>query len=215
VSRGTFTGTQRLGIAVPPIGITTFTVHCWVHLPGSQSANNRIWQLGNSIGLGFQLAGTKIQIVDEIIAWRGAGVTPALNTWFTICLTRNGGPYSLYHEGVLVETPASATPQALSGGFAFGNSNDATHSLFGYGALLAMWSAALSANEILSLKRGQSPLTIQPASFQGMWPGFGLGAGADEPDLSIRQRLFSQNNTNLPVVAGNPGIPPPVPTFPL
>src|SRR4030095_459242 len=185
----------------PPIGISAFTVHCWVYLATTQSANNRIWQLGNSIGLGFQLAGSKIQIVDETIAWRGAGITPALTSWFSICVTRNAGPYSLYHEGVFVESPASATPPALSGGFAFGNSNPATNSLNGYVASLAMWSVALSANEILSLKRGQSPLAIQPASLQGHWPTWGhLGAAGDEPDFSLRQRILGPPGT--PGVAG-------------
>ena len=56
MSRGTFSGTQRLSVAAP-IGISVFTIHIWIYIPVTQSANNRIWQLGNSIGLGFMTAG--------------------------------------------------------------------------------------------------------------------------------------------------------------
>jgi len=213
MSRGTFAGTQRLSVGAP-IGISVFTIHTWVYLPVTQAANNRIWQLGNSIGLGFQLAGTKIQIVDEAIAWRGAGVIPAsLNAWFSIGVTRNGGNYSLYHEGSLIESP-TAGPQALSGAFVVGNSVDATHSLNGYVAGLTTWSVALSANEILSLKRGMSPLLIQPASLQGCWPLWGqAGVAVHEPDLTIRQRTLGQIGN--PGIAGNPATPSPVPAYPL
>jgi len=213
MSRGTFSGTQRLSVGAP-IGISVFTIHLWIYLPTTQSANNRIWQLGNSIGLGFQGASSRqAQIVDEGIAWRGAGVAVTLNIWASIGVVRNGGAYALYYEGNGIESPAAA-PQALSGAFVVGNSVDATHSLNGYVAGLTTWSVALSANEILLLKRGMSPLLIQPASIQGHWPLWGQGGvGVHEPDLTIQQRTLGQIGN--PGIAGNPATPSPVPAYPL
>lgn len=203
MARGTFSGTQRFGVSLPLSGLADMAVHCWALLNGSQSANNRIWQLGDGshgVGLGFQVAGTTVQVVDEIVAWRGSGTAVGTGVWIPFGLARAGsGVWQVYVNGVNTENPGAA-PNALAGQMTLGNDISATHSFNGYLGPVSVWSNALTAAQFALLAKGVSPLLIQNSQLQMHIPMYGAsGAASHEPDYSSHQRGGNQ--------VGSPGVP--------
>ena len=115
MARGAFSGTQRIVQNLPISGLADMAVHVWARLDTSQSANNRIMELGDGthgVGLAFQSAGTTLQVVDSGIAWRGSGFAMAGGAWTAIGLARSGsGNWQLFKDGVNIETPPSPPPR--------------------------------------------------------------------------------------------------------
>lgn len=203
MSRGSFAGTQRIATVLPLSSLANLSVHCWAYINASQSANNRIWEMGDGthgMALGFQAAGLNAQIVDSGIAWRGAGTVLTVGVWTSLGLARSGsGAWQVFVNGANTENPTAA-PAAFSGGaFTLGNDITATHSFNGYLGPISVWSTALTAAEFLRLSKGLSPLGIQFPSLQLHLPMFGIaGATGHEPDMSQFQRQGNQ--------VGNPGL---------
>lgn len=204
MSRGAFSGTQRISTAVPVANLTNVTIFTWVYIGASQAANNRVYEMGDGthgVGLGFQSAGQVLQVLDNGIAWRGAGQSLTLNTWYAHGLSRSGGgAWQVYINGSNTENPTAA-PAAFAGGFlTLGNDITATHSLNGAIGPFSVWSAALSANDHLQLARGAPPLSIAPYSALALHlPMFGKdGATGNENDWSSAQKHGTQTG-NVPV----------------
>lgn len=201
MARGTFSGTQRFGVTMPLSTLADCAFHCWVRIDTTQSANNRIWQLGSSVAMGFQSgSSTTVQVVDEAIAWRGSGFTLTGGVWTPLGLARGGsGAWQFYANGVLHEN-TTAAPQALSGQLTLGNDVGAVSSLNGWLGPFSVWSNALTTAEFARLAKGASPLQIQPAALQLHIPMYGQGGvGGGEPDYSGHQRPGNQ--------VGNPSVP--------
>jgi len=208
MARGGFSGTQRISCALPVANLTNVTIQSWAWINAAQAANNRVWQMGDGthgVGLGFQTASRILQVVDESIAWRGAGVTMVDGQWLSHGLVRSGGGvWQVYINGTNTENPTAA-PAALSGFLTIGNDISATHSFNGAIGPLSVWSSALSANEMLALARGVPPMSISPTTLAMHLPMFGaLGAGGGENDWSVAQKHGTQ--TGNPPVPGNPNV---------
>lgn len=202
MGRGPFSGTQRITTALPLSGLADLAIHCWAYQLGSQAANNRIFQMGDGshgVGIGYQLTGRTMQVVDEVVAWRGSGAVIPDGVWTSLGLARGGGgSWQVFVNGVNIENPGAA-PNALAGQLTLGNDISATHSFNGFLGPFSVWSTALTAAEFVRLTAGISPMSIRFASLQLHIPMFGIGGiSAGEGDYSPFQRSGTQT--------GNPGL---------
>jgi hypothetical protein len=215
MARGVFAGTQRFAVPLPVPNLTTFSLHYLVMIASSQSANNRAFMLGDGthgVGMGFQGAGTTLQVVDEGIAWRGAGVVLTQSIWYAIGLARSGGGvWQVFVNGTNTENPTAA-PAALTGQLTLGNSISATNSMNGWLGPFSVWNAALTANDFLQLARGTPPMSVQPTALRAHIPMFGSsGAGGNENDWSPNQ--FHGIQTGNPGVINNSNVGRPLVTL--
>jgi hypothetical protein len=200
MARGPFSGTQRLTASEPLTTIVNSTTFCWLLLNGSQSAQNRIWQHGLTVGFGFNNAGLLAQVVDEGVAWRGAGFTAPTGVWFSTAVVNNAGTYSVYLNGALNHSVAGSAGAISPASFAYGNSNSTNNSINGYVGPIAVWNSALSAPIIAALHAGESPLLVSPSTLRGAWGAWGQdGAAGGEID---------QGPLHLAMTApSSPGVP--------
>jgi hypothetical protein len=191
---------MRLTASEPLTTIVNSTTFCWLLLNGSQSAQNRIWQHGLTVGFGFNNAGLLAQVVDEGVAWRGTGFTAPTGVWFSTAVVQESGGYFVYLNGVLNHSVAGSAGAISPASFAYGNSNSTNNSINGYVGPLSVWSSALTATEVARLHGGTSPLLISPSTLRASWGAWGQnGAAGGEID---------QGPLHLAMTApSSPGVP--------
>lgn len=103
-------------------------------------------------------------------------------------------------------TPGTDTTSCTPSGFdntTIAVSHRDTHTKYFSGdiAEVAIWNAALDANEVTSLARGYSPLLVRPSALVAYWPLI----GRFDPEIDVRA---GQNFTltNTPIYADHPKI---------
>ena len=192
---------NRLAVGdVAAVDITTqyLSVFCWFR-PSTVDANERAliakarydgtsvqyvlsftsggginFQIGD--GSGFDQAGGGTIIQDQ---WNGAvGVKRggAIESWV-----------GNFRAGRVFRNAASSsrTPSNYTYEFRLGVRDDGGGGSFsGYMAHAAIWSAALTEEEIVSLLKGANPLMVQPGALNGYWPLDDYGSSGEARDYS-------------------------------
>jgi hypothetical protein len=186
-----FDGASRLGLSAEGAGIDmtqAATTFCWARvlrrdpsfvsntlMARWQETIDRNWLMDSSLN------GVTINILDSANTGRAATSgtvesTPIKKQWFTAAATFDGNSSTLYAylDGVRgaasVFSPNvlkdSNTPWTLGGRAAA----DTFTPLYGYMAHAAIWSLALSPEEVMALALGASPLSIRRSALQSYWP---------------------------------------------
>lgn len=183
---------NRAAVATVPITAAPGTMAMWfkpANLTSFQqllyvinTANTSYFGIGydgaNTFGLGDNVAYCEASLASV----NQVGVSPTggtANVWMHIAGVFNSGTSrTAYLNGAAGSVSTnSAVPTTMNrtdiGHFA------ATNPLNGSMAEIAIWTAALTAAEILSLAKGASPLSVRPEQLVRYWPVFGNGAEAD------------------------------------
>lgn len=180
---------QKVQLDLAPVSDVPMTIACWART-ASTATNQVIAAVGRrstSSAARYQLyfrstghiaafcqnsGGTSTSTIED-----SAGSTYAANTWYHCCavfgsttsraIYRDGGNSSTSTSSVTVGTVDTTTIGARYDGSVFGLY------LNGQVAEFAVWSAALTTEEIASLAKGVSPLSIRPDSLATYTPLFG------------------------------------------
>jgi len=169
--------TQRIDAGNPSLGLgTTYTVSAWVR-PDVVDSTRTFTKWGSTTGsnqflflFGQVSADVRFFVRDDAAVGASATKTGVFSAgvWAHCAGTRSGNNVQVYVDGV-AGTGASASIGTTSvNNLRIGAADDGTGSVFQYWdgriAELAIWSVALTADEITSLARGMSPLLVRPSS---------------------------------------------------
>ena len=183
-----------------------FTVACWFWATGGSfiptNDDLTMWSSGKSstaagvFTLSVGGVATAIFAATRQASWVSASSTaaPTMNTWQHACgVWTSSSLRDVYLNGGNKGTNASL--MAVTAGrnqFNWGalRRNSVIDGMQGFIACPAVWSVALTANEILSLANGANPLLIRPQSLLWHSPNF----GRDANDIDI---IGGRNLTNF------------------
>lgn len=199
-----------------------FTFACWVFL-SNLTQGSRFFAHGNTgtgadqaLAFNIESAGKFTASVDGIATSAVANANAVVNTWYHVALVHVAATNvtTLFINGVAQTTTATAA-SSVSGANAVTigvTSTETSRFLAGNMADAAIWSLALTANELLGLANGARPYQIRPANLLRWWPLDGIQS--PEPDLS--GGAFNGTLTWTALVFGPPFMPftPRWPQFP-
>jgi Concanavalin A-like lectin/glucanases superfamily len=182
-----------------PLGAYPFTMACWVRC--TTFASPQMWAclaIGNSGSGGY--AGIPIlpsggngfarSQIDSSRVSAAIIVTPSTmqtGRWHHLCAVFQASSHAIYLDGALGASGGHSESFPTTGRFAAGFDSDSGGSYFdGAIADLAVWSAALSADEVSGMARGVPAGRLRSDRLQLYWPLWGLAT--TEPDLTGRGR---------------------------
>lgn len=169
---------------------TALTVHAWGRpdtLPTFQTLVGKYATglTGLQYLLRFDGSTVGVHIGDGVGIDSAAGGTVSVSNWHSAGLVKNGiGADALkaYLNGAQVASVTSNRSIAnLAAGLRIGDSDFGGEPFDGLLAEVAIWDAALTADEMTALGKGFSAALIRPQSLKGYWPI--IGRASPEPDL--------------------------------
>lgn len=186
MARDLAAGNNRWSTTVFHTSTSDFSMGLWLMFDGNQASETRIFMNGgtpNTYGIDCQGGGTDVSGIHEGLV-RFGKTTLTAGVWYHCMLTRGGGTSTFYVDGVARGTEGGA-PNTPSGNCQVGA--DFATSIDGKVADAAMWSVALTIDEIVSLARGFSPEFVRPQSLLSYWRL--LGKASPEPDFKSGRNL--------------------------
>lgn len=192
---------------------TALTIAVWVN---PDSIANKIISKENAAGslnqYLLEFSGSKLQfaIADNASGDSVAGTTtPSTGVWTHCAGVKNGtgaGAIKVYLNGVEDGSGTSnRTIANLDGALRIGLGTTGGGPFDGRIAEVAIFNAALAADEVLALAKGVSPGLVRPGSLKGYWPIWGVAA--PEIDLSGNVNLSLTGTLNA---ANHAPVGPPV-----
>lgn len=167
-----------------------FTVALWARV-NSIVDNSTVWWMGDkdfdaeSWALIFRTTGKlRFRIADSIILNVEAPGTFGLNTWEHACAVEAGpSDHRVFLRGVGASTATGPRTPDGSDRTSIGRADDLTpdNAMRGDIAHVAMWSLALTDQEVASLAAGVSPLRMRRDALAAYWPVGGVQS--PEPDI--------------------------------
>lgn len=208
--------TQYLEAASVPVSGWPLTMACWFRVPNI-TGNHTLFFLAKSTGVGYVGLSARGDLVgDPLEAYVDNG-TPAMatssagftaNTWHHACLVRasdtslvvylNGGNSG---SSATSKTWASIAPTHTQIGIVW-YSGSRVGPLTGYIADAAIWSAALTADEVAAMATGlRTADQVRPSALVAQWPLGGLRPDNDRDQWS---RAYDLTAVNSPTSVDHP-----------
>lgn len=166
------------------------TIAAWVKISSSDVDNVLVGAYQTSgaytgwgFGAGFNGGGKISYWSNNNGAWQSSTGTVGNNAWTHIAVRISGtgaGAGTFYRDGAADGTFTHSAPGASGQSKTIGATADGSNPFDGSAAEIAVYSAALSADEVAALAKGFSPLLIRPASLVAYWPL--VGRMSPEPD---------------------------------
>lgn len=197
---------QFLTVASTPITAYPFSLSAWGY-PDALGINQTLasicisinttdrWELivttGNVLRFGSRSSSVTVNA--------DATGTVSVNTWFhALAVGTSATSRTIYRDGGNSGTnTTSNTPGGTMNQWNIGRRGGSTSTTFWSGRLaeVALWNAALSADEALALARGVLPWRIRPLSLVGYWPVWGFQS--PEIDLTSSARSMTVTGATL------------------
>lgn len=201
MSRGLSVGNYLSNTASAPVTVEPLSILLWVY-PTVVGVNACWVQIGTngSLNNGFMMAtnsGNQVRAISRTTANNQAIATGTIsaNTWnhaagvFVSTTERHA-----YRDGGAQGSDTTLSQPTAPNSLYFGTQPDGTNiPMTGRLAEVAIWSAALTPNEVAAHARGADPRRIRPASLVGYWPIW--GQDSPEPDLSRGVRNLTLTGT--------------------
>ena len=185
---------QRLEVASGIVTAVPATMSVWFNSTTTSGTQGMVGCFNStaSNGLYMDLSGSRVRANSNTggtIRTATDSVNYTINTWNHACVTfTSATARAAYLNGGNSGTNAtSSTPTGINTTTIGSNRAGATINNFFSGQLqhAAIWNVVLTAQEILSLSQGYSPLFIRPQSLLGYWPLTATGQGAAEAAYNL------------------------------
>lgn len=215
----TFNGTSDyLENPAAVVGAVPMTLACWFIPPQSSGTSRALMSIGDAaadtrvyLWLNGAFGGRLTASTVAVGGGGGAagGIVPTQKEWVHGCgVFASSTSRSVYANGILGGTNSSSavlgTPTVTTigaqyvagvrGGFMAGSIAEA-----------AVWSAALTDDEVMLLGRGYSPQLIRPGSLVSYWP---LGGQSSPAEIDLKGRFDATVNGAKPAIGSRPSLLP-------
>lgn len=186
--------------AVVTTKTTDFSVSAWINPAVLPQLGFVMFNTVNAAGWGFCIAsaadtsGTKLTILSEAVAWDVTSYTfPRSGIWYHIAITRTGTTYTVYVNGVQVDTKVR-TQSTPANGFLIGQRQGGTQRFRGKIDDVRYWDRVLTPTEVSNLYYGIEPVTTSLVGWWKMDEGSGstlTDSSGGGKDLTITAATYS------------------------